>query len=214
MRISELADTTGVSVATIKFYLREGLLPAGRKVAERMADYDEGHVRRLRLLRLLRDVGDVSVDRLRAVVAATEDRTTPIHDMFGAASDALAPRPTAPGPERAATRLAADHLIDLAGWTSIRGDSIDRENLAVALEALARAGVEIGRPDAAAPYLELADQIGRFEIAALGPDQDRVELLERMVVGQVVFGELLMILRRLAEEHHSAIRFGGLPPSD
>jgi len=30
-RISELADVTGVPVATIKYYLREGLLPAPKR---------------------------------------------------------------------------------------------------------------------------------------------------------------------------------------
>lgn len=32
-------------------------------------------------------------------------------------------------------------------------------------------------------------------------------LVAQMVVGQVVFGEMLSILRRLAEERHSAVRF-------
>jgi hypothetical protein len=32
--------------------------------------------------------------------------------------------------------------------------------------------------------------------------------MEQMVVGQVLLGRLLDILRRLAEEHHSAQRFG------
>ena len=31
-----------------------------------------------------------------------------------------------------------------------------------------------------------------------------------MVVGQVVFGRLLTILRRLGEEHYSAARFGAV----
>ena len=33
MRIGDLAKTTGVPVATLKFYLREGLLPAGTPTA-------------------------------------------------------------------------------------------------------------------------------------------------------------------------------------
>ena len=37
--------------------------------------------------------------------------------------------------------------------------------------------------------------------------KDRVGLLEEMVVGQVVFGQILATLRRLAEEHHSKDRF-------
>jgi hypothetical protein len=35
-------------------------------------------------------------------------------------------------------------------------------------------------------------------------------LLEQMVTGQVLFGQLLLVLRRLAEEHHSRRRFSDL----
>lgn len=39
MRISELSDVTGVSVATIKYYLREELVPPGERTAPNQADY-------------------------------------------------------------------------------------------------------------------------------------------------------------------------------
>ena len=58
------------------------------------------------------------------------------------------------------------------------------------------------------PYVEAADRIVRHEIAALHESAGRGELLTRMVVGQVLFGHLLAVLRRLAEEHHSGERFG------
>jgi hypothetical protein len=41
MRISELSKASGVSIPTIKFYLREGLLPQGRLVAANQANYEE-----------------------------------------------------------------------------------------------------------------------------------------------------------------------------
>ena len=54
MRISELSSITGVPVATIKYYQREGLLPDGDKRTPRLTEYDDRHVRRLGLLRILR----------------------------------------------------------------------------------------------------------------------------------------------------------------
>jgi DNA-binding transcriptional MerR regulator len=209
MQVSELAATTGVPVATIKYYLREGLLPAGRKVSERLSDYDDSHVRRLGLLRVLREIGDVPVDRLRAIVAAAEDETSTVHEMFAAAADALAPSPAPGGPERPFTRQVADDLISRAGWTNVREDSVDRDNLATVLEAVLAHGTHPPDPEEALPYLELADKIARYEIDALDASRGRVGLLEEMVVGQVVFGQMLLTLRRLAEEHHSAARFGG-----
>ena len=214
MRISELATESGVPLPTVKYYLREGLLHPGRKLGQRMADYDESHLRRLGLLRVLREVGDVSVDQLRALVTAAEDESSTVHEMFAAAADALAPTPTPAGPERPFTRQVADDLIAQAGWTDVRPDSVDRDNLASVLEAIMRHGTHPPDPAEALPYLEVADRIARYEIAHLDAARGRVSLLEEMVVGQVVFGELLLILRRLAEEHHSNGRFGASDPSD
>ena len=39
MRISELSERTGVPVPTIKYYLREGLLPEGEKRTPRSEEH-------------------------------------------------------------------------------------------------------------------------------------------------------------------------------
>ena len=49
MRMSELSQTSGVAIPTIKYYLREGMLPQGVQLAATRAEYDESHLRRLRL---------------------------------------------------------------------------------------------------------------------------------------------------------------------
>src|SRR6478752_3439492 len=49
MQLKELSERTGVSPASIKFYLREGLLPAGRPVHATRAEYSDQHVSRLEL---------------------------------------------------------------------------------------------------------------------------------------------------------------------
>jgi len=208
MRMSELSERTGVPVPTIKYYLREGLLPDGVRRTPRLTDYDEQHVRRLELLRILRDAGDVPVEGLRRLVAATETRGT-VHDLFAVAADALAPTPPpGSGPGRAQAREVADAIIDQAGWTRVRADSVDRDNLAATLELVASFDTHPRDPAEIAPYVEMADRLARHEIANLDDRKDRIGLLEEMVVGQVVFATVLLTLRRLAEEHHSAARFG------
>ena len=207
--MSELSERTGVPVPTIKYYLREGLLPEGEKRTPRLTDYDEQHVRRLELLRILRDVGDVSVEGLRRLVAATETQGT-VHDLFAEAADALAPTPPPPSSERARAeaREIADAIIGQAGWDRVREDSVDRDNLAATLELVACFDTHPRDPAEIAPYVTLADQLARHEIANLDDRKDRVGLLEEMIVGQVVFATVLTTLRRLAEEHHSHERFG------
>ena len=120
MRISELSESSGVPVPTIKFYLREGLLHPGEKLTPRLTSYDDTHRMRLGLLRVLREVGDVPVDRLGQLVGTTESRHSTVHEMLAAASSALAPKPAPAGPDRAAVRAVADGLIDRAGWTRVR----------------------------------------------------------------------------------------------
>jgi DNA-binding transcriptional MerR regulator len=208
VRISELAEDTGVPVATIKYYLREGLLPDPVKRGARMAEYDERHVRRLGLLRLLREVGDIPIEGLKRLVGASEQGDLSLHRLFAAAADALAPAAPPGGDLRAMTREMADGLIAEAGWTHVRPESPDRENLAATIELVAAYDTHPRDPGELAPYVRLADEIARYEIAHLDDAKDRLGLLEEMVVGQVVFGQVLATLRRLAEEHHSLARFG------
>ena len=215
MRISELSESSGVPVPTIKFYLREGLLHPGEKITPRLTSYDDTHRMRLGLLRVLREVGDVPVDRLGQLVGTTESRHSTVHEMLAAASVALAPKPAPAGPERDTVRAMADGLIDRAGWTRVSPDSVDRDNLASVLEAIGRYQTHDSDPAAVMPYVRAADQIARGEIWHLDTTRGRLELLEEMVVGQVVFGQLLVILRRLGEEHWSSVRFGAVTdPAD
>lgn len=208
MRISELSEATGISIATIKYYLREGLLPVADKRAARLAEYDERHVRRLQLIKLLREVGAIPIGGLKRLVRTSERTDVPIHSVFAAAAEALAPPPPPAGKLRPVTQAMADQLIAAAGWTHVRPDSPDRENLAATLELVATYDTHPRDPAEIEPYVRFADQIASYEIEHLDDSKDRVGLLEEMVVGQVVFGEVLSTLRRLAEEHHSLQRFG------
>lgn len=205
MRISELAERSGLSLATVKYYLREDVLHPGRKENARLAEYDETHLARLKLLRILRDVGDIPVDRLREIVAAVDDERLSLHDVFARAADATAPSAT-PAPTEGA-RAMSDEVIASAGWTDVRVDAADRDSLASVLGLIAAAHPGAVTPDSLRPYIEAADTIARTDIEHLAQQHGRTDLLESMVVGQVLFGRLIGVLRRLAEEHYSSARF-------
>ncbi len=55
MKIRELVQLTRVSKETVHYYLREGLLPKPRKRGRNIAEYDENHVERIRLIKELQD---------------------------------------------------------------------------------------------------------------------------------------------------------------
>ena len=84
LRMGELAEASGVPAATIKHYLREGLLPEPQKTSRNMAYYPPEFVDRIRLikrlqeerfmpLRVIREVLDEDPDRAEALVEL-EDR--------------------------------------------------------------------------------------------------------------------------------------------
>ena len=202
MRVSELSERSGVPVHTIKYYVREGLLPAGERVAGRLSEYDDEHLRRLRLLRALREVGGVPVARLLDVVAVV-DTAASVHTMMGATADALAAEP---GETDEESRRQADEVIARAGWDHVRAHARERLNLAALLLTAERHGTHLD-PRAVDYYARVADGVARREVDVLARTTGDTAILERMVVGTVVYGELLLLLRRLAEEHHSHRRF-------
>ncbi|MGB8946164.1 MAG: MerR family transcriptional regulator, partial [Streptomyces sp.] len=87
MRIGELSRRTGVPVPTIKYYVREGLLPPGELSSPNQAHYGETHERRLRLIRALLEVGGLKVSAIAEVLGAVDDPGRPLHKVLGAAAD-------------------------------------------------------------------------------------------------------------------------------
>ncbi|MGN6426182.1 MAG: MerR family transcriptional regulator, partial [Leifsonia sp.] len=85
MLISELAERSGTPAATIKYYVREGLLPAGERVGGNRTLYEEEHERRLRLIRAMLEVGKLSIAAVRGVLAALDEPGAPVAHAFDAA---------------------------------------------------------------------------------------------------------------------------------
>src|SRR5262245_42637311 len=91
MRIAELSRRSRVSVPTIKYYVREGLLPPGELTSPNQAQYDEAHLRRLKLVRALVDVGDLSIAAARDVLASIDAPGKTLHQRLGKAQHAVTP---------------------------------------------------------------------------------------------------------------------------
>lgn len=69
MRIGEIASQAGVSVDTVRFYERVGVLPPAARTESGYRDYEPGTVGRIRLTRELQAIGftlDDAVDALAA----------------------------------------------------------------------------------------------------------------------------------------------------
>jgi DNA-binding transcriptional MerR regulator len=79
LRMSELAQRSGVSAGTIKHYLREGLLGDQREVrrtSRNMAYYPEEFVARVRLIKRLQEERFMPLRVIRELIANDPDRAT------------------------------------------------------------------------------------------------------------------------------------------
>ena len=235
MLMAELSRRSEVPVATIKFYLREGLLPPGTPTAATRASYDEGHLRRLRLIRALVEVGEVPVAAIRTILAAVDDRSVGVHQMLGAVQYALGPHlapPAEDDPYWQAARRGVDDLIGEMGWM-VAPEAPARDLLAGTLAALHRTG---SAPPGAGlhAYAEALSRLAASEVAGLEAaarpqpsetgaepaqvprpprayDQSpaaRTALTESAVVGMLLHERVIIALRRLAQEDASARYFG------
>jgi DNA-binding transcriptional MerR regulator len=74
MKIGQVASDANVTVDTVRFYERRGLLPAPHRRPSGYRDYPASTVERIRLARTLQDLGltlDEIIDMLRAHDAGT-----------------------------------------------------------------------------------------------------------------------------------------------
>ncbi|MGW4164770.1 MerR family transcriptional regulator [Streptomyces sp. NPDC004788] len=220
MRIGELSRRTGVSVPTIKYYVREGLLPAGQLTSPNQASYGETHVRRLRLIRALLDVGGLSVAGVRAVVAAVDDEEQPLHKIMGEAAERLGPRydsagdKDAPGDEPAeepppslvAARAKVAELIARRGWHTDPG-APQSEALAFALAALEDVG-HGGFAELVDAYADAAERVAHADLDWVAHNVVREELVESVVIGTVMGDAVFSAIRRMAHVDASDRLFG------
>ncbi len=194
MRMSELSRASGVPVATIKYYLREGLVPAGRPTAATQAQYDASHVARLRLVRALVEVGGLSLAAVRAVLAAVESGAGGVPGAVGTAHDNLPPA-VPDGAEPPVRALAA---LDALGWRVDPGSSSVRQ-LEAALAAVEEVGMPAS-PERLAAYAAAALSVARVDVEGI-PHTSAADAVQFVVVGTVLYEPVLLALRRLAQQH-------------
>jgi DNA-binding transcriptional MerR regulator len=207
MKISELSRRSGVAVPSIKFYIREGLLPAGEHTAKNQARYTELHLELLDLIRTLKDDLGMSVATIASVLAADPTRG---QDFV---SDGLSAVAAGSSPKRAAARESAEHrravgmvrqVVKDMGWQCADGDPrIDDAGDAIAT-VLRVWPFEL--PDGVlVPYAEAAARLAAFEIPDdWDPDQDSVSAFKYAVLGTYLFEPVLLALRRIAHAARSA----------
>ncbi len=199
MTVRQLSEAAGVSVASIKYYLREGLLPAGDPNAEHRAHYDRTHLDRLRLIRALRDVGKLPVATIAAVFDAMDRGGRPF-TVVARAMDAMA----SSEPTRSRSmEQARSELVVMLGTLGVepRVNSGALQDLAQALVQLREVRGELP-VESLLPYAQAARALAQQETEANQHvfSQDTATLLRTVVLGTVLFEPVLLALRRVMHE--------------
>lgn len=206
MRIAELSRQADVTIPTIKYYLREGLLPPGERTSRNQARYDATHLGRLRLIRALIDVGKLPVATVREVLATLDEPDLSLHKVLGTVSASLSePAPSTPDDDLVAAREDVDALIERHGW-QIAEDTPELDVLA----GIIASAQQLGHPhiaDSFDAYCEAAESIADVDIGYVSGLGTVENMLEGVVVGTVLGEAALAAIRRLAHQNLSARRF-------
>jgi DNA-binding transcriptional MerR regulator len=207
VQISELSDRSGLTVQTIKFYIREGLLPKGSAVSATRSEYDGRHLERLRLINALREVADLPVAAIQEIIEAVEDDRVGLHDLVATTQHAIGPHVAAPyDPHWRAAREDVDALVRELGWT-VGADAPARDLLAHTFVSLRRLGYPITLKDLR-PYVRAAAGVAEHEIGRVADGAPRGRAVHGLLVSTVLYEQVLTALHRLAREDASARRFG------
>jgi DNA-binding transcriptional MerR regulator len=202
MRISELVKRSGVPLATVKYYIREGLLMPGETTSATQAHYGEEHLRRLNLIRALTDVAGLPLQKARVVIGLIEHPEPDLFETLGKAVAALPPY----------VDEDEDHYPRAKAALEKIGQLYDPHYAAVAqLERGLAAAESVGLPmsdERLHGYARHIMGIAELDIGAV-PTSTVNEAIEHAVLGTALYEPIIVAMRRLAHQDLAARQFSG-----
>jgi DNA-binding transcriptional MerR regulator len=196
--MTELSERSGVPIPTIRYYLREGLLPPGNLTSPNQATYDDAHVHRLTLIRALVEVGEMPIAAVGRLFSHLQEKDADEYVTLGLTQYALV---RTAAPESALDdQEAADiqELLDRLGW-QVNQHHPARATLASAVRTLRRLGQEdvLGLLE---EYAAAAHDLAESEVGVVLERNGLDSRAEAVVTIGVLGDAALAALRRLAEE--------------
>lgn len=119
MRMRDLEKASGVGRETIRYYIREGLLPEPDKASRNSASYSDVHVARLKAIKRLQEERFLPLAVIRTLLEAEDGDRWLMPEAFPMLDALLAQRLDDAGPARVAVAdlalddHASEHLADL-----------------------------------------------------------------------------------------------------
>ena len=205
IRMAELSRQTGVSVATIKYYLREGLVAPGQTTSVNQAYYNNSHIERIRLVRSMSKVAKLPLSTIGEVLKIVDGGDNLMAAM-SETQNALVGEISGEDENFSEVQHLLDSEIEKRGWHVHKQSPAYR----MALRAL----YELDNENLSAPvnhladYMAAADKIGETDISTLSAASSDQDVVRSMAMGMALRAPLSDALILLAQQHHAGKTFG------
>lgn len=209
MKLQELAQRSGVSTASIKHYLRLGLLPPGAKKNATTSVYGALHLHRLALISWIRRELGFSLATVSALTSAIDDATIPNVYLMGICQQlALGAAPRAPEASHRGTEGASGaestilDILDRMGLPDVSTSA--RVELARAVTDLRKAGYVVDEA-VIGLHLRALLEIARGNTTPISDDLSRDEICLEVIRGVTLHNRMLLAASALAHASLSGL---------
>lgn len=208
MRLGELGEATGISPASIKFYLRSGLLDPGEVVNPTRAAYGDHHVRRLRLIQGLRSAVGLGLEDIRRIIDASKGADSSMArrlELLATVQSVVL------GLDAAASQPSpvVDRMVLEMGWPDEESEA--RAAVSRHLSAMDAAGVG---PEVTvlAGYARAADLIADAQLSFTDTQDSVEDVILTAAIGMHMHNQLILKIVALAQASHSIHRYRAKGP--
>lgn len=201
MQLKELSRRSDVSTASIKFYLREGLLQSGLSRHATLAEYGDEHLLRLRMIQALRNVVGLSIGHIRLLAKLIDDPQVEFLDLLGKTQSLVLGYDFVETYEHPLTAA----VVRSRGWPDTSTDA--RQALNAHLRQMESLGLE-PRPDLLESYGAAVDLVAQQDLSSITDTGGRDQAVLTVAVGVHQYSTLLVRMLALAQTSASISRYG------
>ena len=203
MQLKELSERSGVSAASIKYYLREGLLPAGEAIHATRAQYSARHVERLELIQSLRRIVGLNIEQIRGLLKMADDGA-PRLVLLAAVQRVVLDLDTPAASSGEVRTPPADAVVRLRNWPDYPSDA--RNALNAHLELMESLDIPVSGK-LLDTYSKAMDDVAGLDIAVTTATGSVDQLILTAAVGMHMHSQLLLKLLAFAQASHAIRRY-------
>jgi len=181
MKLSALAERTGVGTTTLKHWIRVRILPAGVLKNATTAEYSTRHVNRVQLILVMRDMYGASTAAIRALTDLIDSGEVSVLHVMNACQDFAVgvPRDLASDPAYDEYRERTHELMRQRDWRGYPGSA--ERGLTVALAQAAKVGLDYD-VETLMQYADALEPLAQQHVQELGPDGTPDVVATRMLL--------------------------------